>query len=229
MICKHCGNEVLPGAMICVKCGAPVPDSSWPEGYTPVSAEQLRKERPAAKPEDETPYGEEAVGAGNTAAPSDAGIAYTGETVIGGKEAENADAEAPWTEPMPSFEEPPGAAAFMEAPEPLHAFDLQGSEEERQADRAITWGVIALVFGASMFLSPIGIIAGILARRIANSLLGRDGSLPGRARTGRTLGNVGLVIGVILTLFLALYAVSLIYVLREGDGTILSYTFGRGF
>ena len=187
MYCKHCGYELREGALICAKCGRPVSAEGWPDGYTPLSADDLRKEAPPQ------------------ASPSQKEDSACEEAPEIRADTAEADIEEEAHAFSPPSEYPSSAPKDTVEPESLE----RDREYEHQVDRALTWGVIAVVFGSSMVLSPLGIPAAIISRRASKKLERKHGKLTGRARTGQILGLIGLIVGIMLSFFLASYVLIL--------------------
>ena len=83
---------------------------------------------------------------------------------------------------------------------------------EAQSKSVLTFGILAIAFGCSFFLSFLGIIFGAIAGRKANEFIGMCGVLYGRAKVGKILGKIGLILGIVLTVFFVIYLFAIIIV-----------------
>ena len=99
-----------------------------------------------------------------------------------------------------------GKVAFES--EPL-AVVLETPEEIEQrsglAGRILTLGILALAFAETFFLSFLGIIFGAMAKSKASRYEIECGELTGKARVGKILGTIGLILGIVLSVIAVIY------------------------
>ncbi len=69
----------------------------------------------------------------------------------------------------------------------------------------LVFGILSLCFACTFFLSFLGIIFGAISQSKSKTALSSNGSLSGKARTGRILGKVGLILGIVMTAIFAVY------------------------
>ncbi len=62
----------------------------------------------------------------------------------------------------------------------------------------LTFGILALVFACTLILSALGIVFGAIARSRAYRYLRETGRSTGQVTTGRILGTIGLVLGIVI-------------------------------
>lgn len=63
----------------------------------------------------------------------------------------------------------------------------------------LVFGIIALAFACSFYVSFVGIIFGVITKSKVNAYLAQGGVLSGKAKVGSILGKVGLILGIVLT------------------------------
>ncbi len=90
----------------------------------------------------------------------------------------------PVAEPAPDY-----AAPVYTSPESIIPASV--------SDSIFNWGLAGLI--SSLFISILGIIFSAIAMSKAKRCLNEYGFLPQQAKTGRTLGIIGLVIGIVFT------------------------------
>ena len=78
----------------------------------------------------------------------------------------------------------------------------------------LTFGILAIAFGSTFYLSFLGIVFGAIARSKAKTYL-MSYPLVGRAKVGRILGTVGFVLGIVLTVFFTLWLIVVVFALNS--------------
>lgn len=63
----------------------------------------------------------------------------------------------------------------------------------------LVFGILALALAGSTGI--VGIIFGILTKKKVNEYLAQGGTLTGKAKVGSILGKVGLILGIVMTVF----------------------------
>lgn len=83
----------------------------------------------------------------------------------------------------------------------------QATEEKKNdlAGSTLKWGILSLAFSTTFFLSLLGFIFSFVAKARAREYVRLFGEVEGRSRVGRDLGTAGFIVGLILTIFSALY------------------------
>lgn len=76
---------------------------------------------------------------------------------------------------------------------------------DKLASSALTMGILSLVFGEFPFLSILGIIFGALGLGKAKAFIASAGNLYGKAKVGRILSLVGLIISIVMTVIYFFY------------------------
>ena len=69
-----------------------------------------------------------------------------------------------------------------------------------QQPNTLTLGILSLVFG-----SIVGIILGSIGRKKGKEFLAQGGELTGASKVGFILSKVGVILGIISTIFIVLY------------------------
>ena len=81
------------------------------------------------------------------------------------------------------------------------------------ADEILKFGIMGAAFSSSGILSILGVIFSCIAFGKANRFLEITGELFGKARAGRTVAKVGLIYGIIATVYFALYFLFVFFVI----------------
>ncbi len=121
----------------------------------------------------------------------------------------------------PSYD-PSYKPSYEPSHEPSHEPSYEPSYDAAQFNTPLTntpavsstpilvFGILALSFACTFYLSFLGIIFGAITMSRAKSFLATMGSLSGKAKTGRILGKVGLILGIVLTAILVFVVTLLI-------------------
>lgn len=78
----------------------------------------------------------------------------------------------------------------------------------------LVFGILALALAGGTGI--VGIIFGILTKKKVNEYLGLGGQLTGKAKVGSILGKVGLILGIVMTVFWAIYITVIIIAAMAG-------------
>lgn len=87
---------------------------------------------------------------------------------------------------------------------------------DKLASSALTMGILALVFAEFPFLSFLGIIFGALGLGKARAFNASAGNLYGKAKVGRILSLVGLILAIAITVIYFFYFVIIILAIGSG-------------
>ncbi|MBQ7818472.1 MAG: zinc-ribbon domain-containing protein [Bacteroidales bacterium] len=86
-----------------------------------------------------------------------------------------------------------------------------GNTDTAQLSKSIlVKGILAIAFACTFWLSFLGIVFGAMTKNIVNSYLAKGNSLAGKSKVGYMLGKAGFVVGIVLTVVLAVYIIVLI-------------------
>ena len=122
------------------------------------------------------------------------------------------DPEGPKAAPLSDMPEPTAPLYAPTEPEPVYAQPVYAEPAQmipqNEVDSVFNWGLAGLI--CSLFISILGIIFSAIAMGKAKRCLNDYGFLPQQAKTGRTLGIIGLVIGIVSTVLGILLAFVLI-------------------
>ena len=208
MICKHCGNELSPDAKFCGVCGTAVdvtvngqpvedtePMNAQPVYAQPDRAQYAQPAQPVYAQPDQQQYAQPAQP--QYTQPAHPQYAQPVQQ-------QYAQPEQPqYYAQQPQYGQPPyapqyNAGAVVEDP-----------NERAQSKSCLIFGILAIAFGSSFYLSFLGIIFGAIARSKAKTYM-MSYPLVGRAKVGRILGTVGFVLGIILTVFFTIWLIVVI-------------------
>ena len=104
------------------------------------------------------------------------------------------------------------AAPVQPAPVNPYANDPQASAD---ASPVLVWGILGIAFASSFYLSFLGIIFSAIGRSKANAYLAKYGMVFGKSKVGSILSKVGLILGIVMTVFLILYIIALVAMIKE--------------
>ena len=86
-----------------------------------------------------------------------------------------------------------------------------GDANEREMSKStLIWGILGIAFGCSFYLSFLGIIFGAIGLGKAKNYMAAGYPLAGRAKTGRILALVGMILGIVLTVFFVIWLIAVI-------------------
>ena len=211
MICKQCGNELSPDAKFCGVCGAandaavagqPVEDIR-PQTEQPVQpvyaqpdrAQYAQPAQPMYAQPDQPQYAQPVQP--QYAQPAQPQYAQPVQQ-------QYAQPEQPqYYAQQPQYGQPPYAPQYNTGAV------VEDPNERAQSKSCLIFGILAIAFGSSFYLSFLGIIFGAIARSKAKTYM-MSYPLVGRAKVGRILGTVGFVLGIILTVFFTIWLIVVI-------------------
>ena len=81
-----------------------------------------------------------------------------------------------------------------------------GADESKSV---LIWGILGLVFADTCILSFLGIIFSAIALNKAKAFQAANGALYGKAKVGKILATVGLILGIVMTVFAVIYIFAL--------------------
>lgn len=105
------------------------------------------------------------------------------------------------------------------------ANDYDAKEKSDRGGSIMTFGILSIVFGGTMFLSLLGLIFAIVARSKLGAYVDKFGEPSGRAKVGKYLSLGGLIYSIVMLAFLVIYILYfiLIFALLDGDGSSYYY------
>ena len=71
----------------------------------------------------------------------------------------------------------------------------------------LVFGILALAFADSFFLSFLGIVFGAIAKSKVNAYLAQGYPLAGKPKVGSILGKIGLILGIVLTAIFVIWLI----------------------
>lgn len=121
----------------------------------------------------------------------------------------------------PVYEAP--AAPVYQAPVAEPAVDptLNGMSKS-----ILIFGIIGLAFSCSFYLSLLGIIFSAIGKGKVKAFLAAGGQLTGKAKVGNILAKVGLILGIVLTVFFVIWLIVIIVAaISNGSAHYSNYRF----
>lgn len=79
-----------------------------------------------------------------------------------------------------------------------------------QQPNTLTLGILSIVFAS--ITGIVGIILGAIGRKKGKEFLAQGGELTGAAKVGYILSLVGLILGIILTIFYVIYIIAIVVI-----------------
>lgn len=113
--------------------------------------------------------------------------------------------------PQPEYQQPEFQQPAYQEP----TYTQPAPQNNGDDTSILVFGILALAIGAIF-----GIIFGAIALNKANDWVARGGQLIGKAKAGRILGKIGLILGIISTAILAIYIIIIAII---GVGLTTSY------
>ena len=86
----------------------------------------------------------------------------------------------------------------------------------------LVFGILGIAFACTFYLSFLGIIFGAIALSKAKQYVNSGYVLTGRAKVGKILGMVGLILGIVLTVILLIVIVVAIIAAASYSGSYYS-------
>ena len=182
LFCSNCGAQLAEGTKFCAVCGTPV------QAAAPVQEPEVQyapaAEEPAVEyiPQAEAPVQEEAP-------------AYV----------------PPVEEPAPVYTPPveePAAAYVPLVDDPANVvYPIDTPPVNPLFGETLKWGIMAIAFASTFWISFLGIVFGLKAKKTSDKALASNNGAPlsGKAKVGTILGKVGLILGIVMSAFLAIY------------------------
>ena len=184
MICKQCGNEVAPNEKFCGICGAPN-DAAADQSAQPRYEQPLQSAQPQMDQSAQPQYGQPVQPQyGQPAQPQ---YGQPAQPQYG------QPAQPQYGQPaQPQYGQPAQYdASGNPAPDPVAS---------GYVGRALGFGITSLCCcWLPFFMSVIGIVFGALAIKQSSNYARVTSVASGRAKTGKVLGIIGLVISIIVT------------------------------
>lgn len=87
------------------------------------------------------------------------------------------------------------------APKPVYA----DPAERAAASSVLTFGILAIAFACTFFLSPVGIIFATIGMNKARNYANAYGMLSGKTKVGKILSTVALPVSIVLSVLLIFY------------------------
>lgn len=110
---------------------------------------------------------------------------------------------------QPAYQQP---AYQQPAPQPIYRPILNSTP-------ILVFGILALAFASTFFASFMGIIFGPIAMSKCSAFLAQGGVYAGKAKVGKILGRVGLILGIVMTVLFIVY----IIVMATATTTVYHY------
>ena len=109
-----------------------------------------------------------------------------------------------YAQPQQAYAQPQPAYA---QPQPVSYNDRINSDVAASTDATpiLALGIVALATSMSFYFSIAGIICGAIGLAKSNDFMRKYGALTGKANTGRHLSRAGLIVGIVMTSFFALF------------------------
>ena len=63
----------------------------------------------------------------------------------------------------------------------------------------LVFGILALSFACSFYFAFLGIIFGAIAKSKLSAFVAQGGEVAGKAKVGKILGKIGLIVGIVMT------------------------------
>lgn len=91
----------------------------------------------------------------------------------------------------------------------------QYNQNNLQQPNTLVWGILSLVFS-----SILGIIFGAIGLSKSKKFVAEGGELVGKAKVGKILSLVGIILGIVVTIIIV---IEIIVVIAAGNAAVQSY------
>ena len=121
---------------------------------------------------------------------------------------------------QPAYQQP-AAPVYQQPAEPVYQQPTVESNPEANAlsTPILIFGILGIAFGCSFYLSFLGIIFSAIAKGKVKAFLAAGGVLSGKAKVGNILAKVGLILGIVLTVFFVIWLIVIIAAAVESGST----------
>ncbi len=185
MFCKQCGTKMDDDARFCSVCGTKVGNANK---QSAVSVE------PPQKAQIETGFEQKEL--------------FNAEDYYQPSSMKELNDREPSRQQTPSYASEGNAAygtAYREGTRSYEQSVEQNAEKDRCAGELFKWGLLGLIFADTGILSLLGWIFSAKAKRMAQEYAYTYGELKGRAQVGSIFAKIGFILGMVLTIFFAVY------------------------
>ena len=116
-----------------------------------------------------------------------------------------------YTAPQPQYQQPQYAPPQYQygAPQYQQPYTAVPVRANVNANPVLTWGILGLAFACTFFVSFLGIIFSAVGRGKAKAYAAQAGQLSGKARVGSILSLVGLILGIVMTVFFIIWLIAI--------------------
>ena len=119
----------------------------------------------------------------------------------------------------PVYEQPvyeqPAAPVYQQ---PVYRDPIVNEEAASLSTPILVFGIMGLAFACTFWLSFLGIIFSAIGKGKVKAFLAAGGQLSGKAKVGNILAKVGLIVGIILTVFFVIYLIVIIALAANHSG-----------
>lgn len=180
MICKQCGNELAPGAKFCGVCGTPAE-------VAPQPVEEVQYAQPV-QPEPAQPVYAQPV------QPEPAQPVYAQPV--------QQPEQPQYTQPQ--YAQPQYQPQQYDYAQPQYnaGAPMEDPVERGLSKSILIFGILGIAFACTFYLSFLGIIFGAIALSKAKKYAASGYVVTGRAKVGKILGLVGLILGIVMVVIL---------------------------
>ena len=122
----------------------------------------------------------------------------------------------------PAYEQPvyeqPAAPVYQQPAyeQPVYREPAVNEEAASLSTPILVFGIMGLAFACSFYLSFLGIIFSAIGKGKVKQFLAAGGQLSGKAKVGSILAKVGLIVGIILTVFFVIWLIVMIAIAANG-------------
>ena len=105
---------------------------------------------------------------------------------------------------QPVYNNPPAYNPYAGQNYNQQAYQSYGAPAQAPNDTTtLVFGIVALVAALTFYFSPAGIVFGILAKKKAEGFMSLNGEVGGAIKTGKILGTVGFIVGIVMSAILS--------------------------
>lgn len=130
-----------------------------------------------------------------------------------------------YQQPEQPMYEQPEQPVYQQPEQPAYQEPVVTSNPEANAlsTPILIFGILGIAFGCSFYLSFLGIIFSGIAKGKVKQFLAAGGVLSGKAKVGNILAKVGMILGIVLTVFFVIWVIAIIVAAVQGSNAYIDY------
>ena len=108
---------------------------------------------------------------------------------------------------QPAYQQPQYQQPVYQQPQYGAQAPMEDPQERAMSKSALIWGILGIAFASSFYLSILGIIFSAIGLSKAKKYVAAGYPLTGRAKVGRILSIIGLILAIVMTVIFVIYII----------------------